>query len=172
MVGESVKDRRESGFTYIAALFAVFLVGLGLTVTGMSWSDYNQRENEEDLLAKGMEIMNAIEEYKKDRGVYPKNLEVLLSSSKGLNPKRYLRKIYKDPMSKGGKLDFEVIMGPEKAYVMGVRSSSTEEPFMKVGFPEQLLDFEGASSYSKWEFVVKNKKTSAPVVKDNKAPKT
>ena len=148
--GRKLKDiRNERGFAYLAVLFALTLVGLSLAVTGQMWSDSVRREKEEDLLAKGTEIMLAINRYKIERGRYPKDLKILLGESVGVGVKRYLRKSYKDPMTAKG--DWKLIKG-EDGSLVGVSSKSKETPFKTVGFSEELKHLEGKQSYSQWVF--------------------
>lgn len=139
----------ELGFAYLAVLFALALIGFGLSVTGQMWSESIRKEKEEDLLAKGTEIMNAINSYKKQRGKFPKNLKVLLGETSGGGLKRYLRKIYKDPMT--NKSDWTVIK-EIGGNVVGVSSTSSEVPFKTVGFSKELQHLEGKNRYSEWVF--------------------
>ena len=46
--------------------------------------------------------------------------------------------------------------------ITGVRSNSKLEPFKKDGFPEEYEKFEGAESYSSWEFVFEPKTEKKP----------
>lgn len=83
---------------------AIVLMGLSMTVAGRQWKMLVQRELEADLLAKGIEIQNALALYlatmKAGRvvpgEVYPQSLSELTRFSKPM-----LRKVYRDPVGHG-----------------------------------------------------------------------
>ncbi len=54
---------REAGFTYVAVLFAVAFMGLGLALTGGVWHTALAREREVQLLYAGNQYRRAIERY-------------------------------------------------------------------------------------------------------------
>ena len=55
--------QHERGFSYIALMFVIVLIGLGMTVAARQWKTMVQRELEADLLSKGIEIQNALALY-------------------------------------------------------------------------------------------------------------
>lgn len=55
--------RQAEGFSYLAVLFAMLLIGLALGVTGQVWHIQVQREREEQLLWVGHQYRNALEQY-------------------------------------------------------------------------------------------------------------
>jgi type II secretory pathway pseudopilin PulG len=61
----SVLNNRESerGFSYVVLMFAIVLIGLGMTVAARQWKVMIQRELEADLISKGIEIQNALAFY-------------------------------------------------------------------------------------------------------------
>ena len=99
----------ERGVTYLAAMMAVVIIGVALTVIGKQWSLVKKRDQEQELLFRGNRIRAAIEAYAADYQVqralrpnmYPLRLQQLTEG-----PKRYLPVAYKDPMT--GQ-DFELI---------------------------------------------------------------
>jgi len=54
-------DRK--GFTYLAAIFMVMIIGIMLGLTGQSWSTIMKREREKELLFRGSQIKEAIENW-------------------------------------------------------------------------------------------------------------
>jgi hypothetical protein len=141
----------EEGGTYLLVMLAVVLMSLSTTIVAKQWKTMVQRELEADLLAKGVEIQNALALYstamKAGRvmpgEVYPQSLLELTRT-----PKPYLRKAYLDPVSHG---DWEFLRSPTGG-IMGVRSRSREKPFKKHDFPQAVRHFEGRPTYHEWIF--------------------
>jgi hypothetical protein len=132
-------------------MFAIVLIGIATTVAAKQWKVVVQREREADLLAKGIEIQNALAFYsasvKAGRvmpgEVYPQTLAELTKL-----PKPYLRKAYLDPM---GYEDWEYLRAPTGG-IMGVRSKSRAKPFRQRDFPPAVRHFEGRATYYDWVF--------------------
>jgi hypothetical protein len=141
----------ERGVTYLMLMFAIVLIGIATTVAAKQWKVVVQREREADLLAKGIEIQNALAfysaAYKAGRvmpgEVYPQTLADLTKL-----PKPFLRKAYRDPM---GHDDWEYLRAPTGG-IMGVRSKSREKPFRQRDFPPAVRHFEGRATYYDWVF--------------------
>jgi len=147
----------DRGFTYIAVMMLVVVMGIALSMTGRYWSTVAKREKEEELLFRGDQIRKGIEQYYKwtaqkhgGQGLYPENLEELLKSKFSMAPKRSLRKIYLDPMT--GKADWVIFTDPASKRMMGVRSASNDVPLKVSNFPFIYRDFEGKTKYSDWVF--------------------
>lgn len=145
--------RRQQGFTYIALLIIVAVMGAGLASKGVAWQNSGQREKEADLLFIGEEFKEAIAlYYLRSPGQvqeYPKSLEDLLSDTRFGGTQRYLRKIYRDPMT--GKSDWGLILTPT-GRIMGVHSLSRDEPMKTGNFKDVNREFSGSKSYSDWRF--------------------
>lgn len=132
-------------------MFAIVLVGITLSAVAKHWNMIVQREKEADLLAKGMEIQNALALYSATMKagrlapmeVYPQTLVELTRL-----PRPYLRKVYGDPMSGG---DWEYLRAPTGG-IMGVRSKSKAKPIKEREFPLPVRHFEGRKSYHDWMF--------------------
>lgn len=146
----------QSGFTYIAAMVIVVVMGITLSMTGRYWSTIAKRDREEELLFRGDQIRKGIESYYKwtaqrhgGKGIYPESLDELIKSKYSLAPKRSLRRVYKDPIT--GKSDWVIINDPAKR-IVGVRSASDEEPLKTSNFPLNYREFEGKTRYSDWVF--------------------
>jgi type II secretory pathway pseudopilin PulG len=145
---------RQSGFTYLAAMLAVALLGLGSAAVGVVWHTAQQREKERELLYVGHQFRKAIEiYYQRSPGVgkrYPRSLEVLLQDDRFLSPQRYLRQVYADPMT--GKTDWGTVPAPDGG-IMGVFSLSEAAPVKRGNFFDRDKDFEGKEKYSDWKFI-------------------
>jgi len=144
----------QSGFTYLAALLAVALMGTGLAAIGVVWHTAQQREKERELLFVGHQFCKAIETYyQKTPGVgkrYPRTLEALLQDDRFLVPLRHLRQIYADPLT--GKTEWGTVPAADGG-IMGVYSLSEGEPVKIGGFADADREFEGKSKYAEWKFI-------------------
>lgn len=141
----------ERGFSYVALMFAIVIIGLGMTMAARQWKVMVQRELEMDLLSKGIEIQNALALYSATMKagrvvpgeVYPQSLAELTRL-----PKPFLRKVYPEPVGHG---EWEVIRAPTGG-VMGVRSKSKGRPIRQHDFPPAVRHFDGRTSYHDWVF--------------------
>ena len=144
----------QSGFTYLAALLAVALMGTGLAAIGVVWHTAQQREKERELLFVGHQFCKAIETYyQKTPGVgkrYPRTLEVLLQDDRFLVPLRHLRQVYADPLT--GKTEWGTVPAADGG-IMGVYSLSEDAPVKTGGFADADREFEGKSKYAEWKFI-------------------
>lgn len=144
--------RNSSGFTYMALLAAIVIIGITMGSVAKSWQNVTQRDKEEELLFRGNQYRLAIERYylALNRRQYPQSIDNLLKDDRTPADKRYLRQQYKDPVT--GE-DFVLIIDPATRRISGVRSSSDKAPIKQVGFPAELQDFEGKTHYSEWLFI-------------------
>ncbi len=145
--------KQQSGFTYLAILFAIAIAGVVLAVTGISWSQTAQREKEQELLFVGNQFRQAIARYyEKTPGTvkrYPRTLNDLLKDERQLGIQRYLRKIYIDPMTR--KAEWGTMLAPDGG-VMGVYSLSDTSALKSANFDYANRTFEGATKYTDWVF--------------------
>src|SRR5437868_1557833 len=95
-------DRRaqEAGFS-IAAVFAAVAITLLILSAGVpAWRYVMRDAREEELVFRGSQIAESIERYQKKNGnALPTSLDQLVKG-------KFLRKPYKDPMTKDGKWRF------------------------------------------------------------------
>ena len=157
-----VTDRHQQGFTYLAVLLGVAMMGATLALTGMAWQTVVQREKEVELLFVGGEFRRAIKQYYGGSGQYPRQLADLLQDPRYPDMRRYLRKLYFDPIT--GKNEWGLVRAPDGG-IMGVFSPSDEAPLKTAGFALANQDFEGKVHYSEWQFIV------PPPAAANKPPK-
>lgn len=148
------RAKLQNGFTYLGLLAFVAIMGISLAGAGVIWRTVQQREKEQELLFIGGEFRRAIGAYyEKTPGPvkkYPQSLEDLLTDDRQLVAKRYLRKIYVDPMT--GKGQWGMVNAPAGG-VMGVHSLSEDEPLKSGNFGAANKDLEGKRKYSEWLFV-------------------
>jgi len=147
----------EDGFTYMTLLLAVVIIGIALSAVGRQWSLIDRRDKENELLFRGDQFVIAIDAYFKSAhggaNIYPKTLEDLLKDSRSLVVKRYLRRMYEDPVT--GKADWIPIKEAKSGRIKGVRSSSSMAPVKTDGFPARYSHFKGKATYGEWDFVHK-----------------
>jgi type II secretory pathway pseudopilin PulG len=140
----------QAGFTYIGILVAVVLMGFMLTAASRVWSVSEQRERETQLLFVGDEIRMAIAAYYAIGRHYPLSLQDLLGDPSATLPQRYLRRLYRDPMT--GEADWTLLPAPGGG-IMGVASKSQRAPIKRAGFKLIDFTFERADCYCLWQFV-------------------
>ena len=58
-----------------------------------------------------------------------------------------------EPIRAGGVVTGTAGAGQGTGGIIGVRSTSKEEPFKKDGFSEEYADFKNAQRYSDWAFI-------------------
>lgn len=158
----------ERGVTYLMLMFAIVLIGIATTAAAKQWKAIVQRELEADLLAKGIEIQNALAVYSMTNKagrvmpgeVYPQTLADLTRL-----PKPFLRKAYLDPMEHG---EWEYLRAPTGG-IMGVRSKSRAKPYRQRNFPLAVRHFEGRPTYRDWVFQHPSP-SSAPMVPQETVP--
>ena len=152
---EPMKNNRlnRKGFTYLAALMMVIIIGIMLGAVGQMWNTVMQREKEEELIFRGRQYKDAITRWYKPRaGKQPtplRKLDDLLSDPNSLTTVRYIRRLYKDPIT--GK-DWKIFNDPNKG-IQGVASTSEDKPLKTKGFPDDLSDLSGKTRYSDWLFM-------------------
>ncbi|OGU23953.1 MAG: hypothetical protein A2580_00735 [Hydrogenophilales bacterium RIFOXYD1_FULL_62_11] len=144
----------EQGFTYIGVLVLVALMGIALAAAGQMWHTLQQREKEQELLFIGHQFRFALDRYAKltpgQAKRHPMVLEDLLQDSRRPEIQRYLRKIYRDPVT--GNAEWGLIIGSDGG-IYGVHSLSDGEPLKKSNFGLADRQFEGRMKYSDWVFM-------------------
>jgi len=146
----------QRGAVLLMVLICVTLLGLMAGIAGTSWQTIMQRAKEADLLWKGNQIRQAIGKYYNTSHTqgpapkaFPSKLDFLIKDPRFLEVRRYLRKIYPDPMT--GK-NWEIIKNSSDQ-IIGVRSSSNKAPFKLDNFSEENKSFINQQSYHNWQFI-------------------
>ena len=83
--------RSAAGFTYIAALFMVVVMGIMLGAAGQSMRVIMQREREKELIFRGLQYRDAIERWQKKGNVPLLDLKNLLKDPRSAAGERHLR---------------------------------------------------------------------------------
>lgn len=130
----------------------LLLISIGMGQLVQHAATANQRMREEELLYVGNLYRNAIREYSESTPAgtlpYPQRLEDLIRDPRYPVTRRYLRRLYLDPMS--GE-PFQAVPAPEGG-IIGVRSVSKRLPLKKTGFSVDEEGFQNARSYREWQF--------------------
>ena len=152
MVGvlRSIGGASQRGFTYIGLLFAIAILGITLATIGVVWSTQIRRDREAELLYIGNQYRAAIGRYLNSGGQYPLELADLVEDKRTPVARRYLRRLYPDPMT--NNVDWELITEPQGG-IMGIASRSQGKPIKVAGFDAGNLEFGKAETYNDWKFI-------------------
>lgn len=128
---------------YIAVLMALVIMGIGTAVAAPVWHTEVWRDKEEELLFRLGEYRRAIARYRADRGRPPRELKDLLEDRTQLQTRRYLRRLYPDPIT--GKPDWKIdYIADRTGQVLGIADihSSSDR--------ESIRAIKGKRSYKDW----------------------
>jgi len=147
------------GYVLIILMMVVFVLTLGLLIAVPVWQTEKQRENEEELIFRGRQYVEAVRIYvQKNPGRYPASLKELLD-------KKCIRRLYRDPLGPDGEWNVilnsgrapsgresaqEILIAPERVLpaiknpqVIGVVSSSNNR---------SVKIYNDQESHDKWLF--------------------
>jgi type II secretory pathway pseudopilin PulG len=160
----------EAGYSMVALLAAVAVMLVLMTAAVPYWRYVVQNDREEELLFRGGEIADAIARYQKKNGnALPVSLDVLVKG-------KFLRRAYKDPMTKSGQWRFlrpGQAIGPlpgvpqpggtgATTTTTTTRPSAFSQPGMTLGAiqgvaststEKSLRVFNGRTHYNEWLFL-------------------
>lgn len=134
----------QRGFTYIGVLLgtAILTAGIGLAIE--AWHTTLRRDREAELLHIGNQYQRAIMLYYHGspvaRPLYPRELKDLVRDERYPTARRYLRRLYPDPITNG---EWAIMKAPDGG-IMGVYSTSTGVPLKVRGT--------GVATYQDWKF--------------------
>jgi type II secretory pathway pseudopilin PulG len=162
----------QAGFGFLTVLFLIILIGLALGQAGTLWSTQATRIKEADLLYVGEQYRSAIKAYYEAGSgaaqTYPRKLDDLLLDPRQPAIRRYLRKLYPDPLT--GKPDWGLIADPVTQEIRGVYSRAPGAPLKTRGFPKKQAEFENARSYTDWRFETTPQDTASVSIPAASAP--
>ncbi len=93
------RKARDSGHLLLAILLLLAMMVIAASYEAPRVVQQLKRDREEEMIHRGTEYARAIKKYYKKFGAYPTSLEQLENT----NNLRFLRKRYKDPLTKDGK---------------------------------------------------------------------
>ena len=95
----SKSRQRDGGYLLLAILLMMALMIIAATIAAPRVVQQIKRDREEEMIHRGTQYARAIKKYYKKFGSYPSTLEQLDTT----NQIRFLRRRYKDPLTKDGK---------------------------------------------------------------------
>ena len=153
VAGRSAIGSRSGGFTYLGLLFFIAIMGAALVAVAQVWHTEVRRQKEADLLFVGNQFRQAIGGYyERTPGTvkqFPKQLEDMMLDPRFPDVRRYLRKIYVDPIT--GKAEWGMVRAPDGG-IVGVHSLSDDAPLKVAEFLPADAAFTDATSYHGWVF--------------------
>lgn len=149
---------KGGGFTYLGLLITIVLMTSAAAAVGSVWELGNRREKEIELLFIGDQFRKALAAYYRDgtsdADRYPKQISDLVKDPRNLATRRYLRKIYRDPIT--GTTDWGLIRNASGGLIggiIGVYSKSEKKPLKQANFALVDEGLAGKKKYSEWVFM-------------------
>lgn len=144
----------EAGFTYLGLLITLAVIGVAAAGSLQLGAVMQRRAAEEQLLDIGAEFRAALKAYAQSSPAgapaAPRTLTDLVRDPRYPNPRRYLRKVYADPLT--GSAQWGLVRTPDGNGVLGVYSLAPGHPIKIANFPQAFENFEGKTSYAQWIF--------------------
>jgi len=131
------------GFAYLAMLFAIAVLGIGLVAASEIWSTTVRREKQIELEWTGAQYVAAISSYYYASPLgarkYPNDLQELIEDKRYVTMRRHLRALYANPLT--GARDWEVIKASD-GLIRGVRGR-----WLSDGGGERVFVFKPADGF-------------------------
>lgn len=148
-----LRYKRQEGYTFLWLLLLVAFLGLSLTMAAEIQTTSTQRDKEKELLFLGHQFRAAIGAYYQSQIAgrppeYPATLEDLLKDSRVPTTRRYLRRIFVDPMTARSEWGLIRVGGR----IAGIYSLSNGLPIKQDGFEAEDGRFQGKAGYNQWLF--------------------
>lgn len=121
-----IAPRRSAsrGFAYLAMLFAIAVMGIGLVAASEIWATTARREKQLELEWTGAQYVAAISSYYYASPLgarkYPSDLQALIEDKRYITVRRHLRAPYPNPIT--GARDWELVKASD-GLIRGVRAS-------------------------------------------------
>jgi type II secretory pathway pseudopilin PulG len=145
--------RSSAGITLLAVMVALALTIAVLLAMLTVWWQERAREKQAELLRVGAAFSEAIGRYYEAAPDaarrYPERLEDLLEDARVPGTQRYLRRIYRDPITSSA--EWGTVPAPGGG-IMGVYSRSNAAPIRGAGKGAASRMDPGAKRYSDWKF--------------------
>jgi len=107
----------QNGYTLAGVLVLIAIMSIFMAMSVPIWDRIKQRENEDELVFRGTEYIEAIGRYHQKFNSYPPDVKTLYDQ-------KFLRKLYKDPMTKSGEWK---VLHPDSLVQTGV-AGQIEQP--------------------------------------------
>jgi type II secretory pathway pseudopilin PulG len=130
--------QKSSGYILITLMLFITLIAMAALAVLPQIAQQVQRDREEELLHRGTEYMRAVKKYYKKFGRYPSRVEELENT----NQVRFLRKRFKDPMTRdpkqNGEQEFKFVrMGDPLLSSLGISNPQLGQPGIGQGPGQQ-----------------------------------
>lgn len=123
MVRNISHGKSQRGMTYVFFLWFILIYGILLGSYIEVTSTQAKRLKEQDFIYTAELYVKALENYYKDKQILPTDIKQLLCDGATYPCKRYLRKIYKDPLT---NQDFVYIYDEQKQ-IIGIKTQAQNE---------------------------------------------
>ncbi len=145
----------EGGFTYVALMIAVAIIGMAAAAAFQPGALLQRREAEQALIAQGRAFARALDSYAKatpaGQPAAPPDLESLLKDPRFPGTVRHLRRIPPDPLT--GRVEWGLVKTPDGQRVVGVYSLAPGHPIKIDNFEPALRNLRHGQQYSDWVFM-------------------
>jgi type II secretory pathway pseudopilin PulG len=126
-------DRGHLLITLVVALAVSMIL---ITVATQVWTTVIRRDKEEELIFRGREYTRALKNFRKDRGRLPTDLKEL--TERGQSNQKYLRKLYKDPMSPDGEWNY-LYLSPDGRGIINPNAAPIQQTDTSLGSQESEI---------------------------------
>ncbi len=92
---------KQRGTLIVALMAGIAILMILSTVAVQNWGDVVRRDNEAEMMFRAQDIVRAIKRFQADKGKLPNELKELMEP--GNKGQFFLRKLWKDPLVKGGQ---------------------------------------------------------------------
>jgi type II secretory pathway pseudopilin PulG len=155
VVRAGIRRGRQAGFTYLALIIFVTIIGLVGAATLKIGALLQRAAAEEELLDIGAAFSAALDSYAaatpQGASPYPPSLKELLKDPRVPGVRRHLRKIFVDPLT--GNAEWGVVyLGDGTTGVVAVHSLSTARPLKVANFDSRFAGLDNADTISAWRF--------------------
>ncbi|MDH0032168.1 MULTISPECIES: hypothetical protein [unclassified Acinetobacter] len=114
---------QQTGMTYVFFLWFILIYGILLGSYIEITSTQSKRLKEQDFIYTAQLYIKALERYYKDHQALPKDIKLLLCDGQTYPCKRYLRQLYKDPLTHQSF----IYIYDEQKQVIGVKTRAKGE---------------------------------------------
>jgi len=157
LAGRLAKRGATRGFSYIVLLFVVALAGSALAAIGTQWQTLAQRQRELELLFRGLQLRDALQQYAaatpSGQAARPITLAALLSDERSTPPRHHLRRLWLDPFT--GQADW-VLLHDDAGHIVGLHSAALRPALRRHALPDGVTLVNDGRSVADWHFMPSN----------------
>ena len=147
--GLQLEARGPKGVIYPVLLLSILVLGVATAGVAQLWSTQVKREKEAELLFRLGEFRRGIALFRADHNRWPKELDELLEDRSRLQVRRYLRRIYTDPMTKKDDWKLDTVADRTGA-VSGIRDLHSRSQGKPLKVVTNVIGGPQAKTYQDW----------------------